>query len=93
MGSIPTGNCYFLDKKAGRGKTFLVNVICDRIRGKGYIACITDFTAFSVTFYERGRTAHLIVGIFVRENALDLQSIISVYSERAEVFRHAALIV
>lgn len=93
MGSIPTGDCYFFNGKAGRGKTFLVNAICDRIRGEGYIACIIGFTALSVTLYERGRTAHLMFGILVRENASDLQLTISVYSRRAEVFRHAALIV
>jgi hypothetical protein len=71
----------------------LVNVICDRIRGEGHIACITGLTAFSVTFYERGRIAHSMFGIPVRENALDLQLIISVYFGRAEVLRHAVLIV
>jgi predicted ATPase len=93
MGSIPTGNCYFLDGKAGREKTFLVNAICDRIRGKRHIACITGSIAFSVTLYERGRTAHSMFGIPVRENASDLQSTISIYSGRAEVLQHTALIV
>jgi predicted ATPase len=37
--SIGMGGCYFLDGKAGRGKTFLVNAICNRIRGEGHIAC------------------------------------------------------
>jgi hypothetical protein len=27
--SILTGGCFFLDRKAGRGKTFLVNAICN----------------------------------------------------------------
>jgi hypothetical protein len=93
MGSIPTGNCYFLDKKAGREKTFLINAICDRIRDKRHITCITGSTAFSVTLYERDRTAHSIFGIPVRENASDLQSTISIYSGRAEILQHTALIV
>jgi hypothetical protein len=84
IGSIPRGGCYFLNGKAGKKKTFLVNAICNRIRGAGHIACITGLTAFSVTLYERGRTAHSMFGIPVRENASKLQSTISVFSGRAE---------
>ena len=67
--SIGMGGCYFLDSKAGREKTFLVNAICNRIRGEGHIACITGSTALSVTLYERGRTAHSMFGIPVQENS------------------------
>jgi hypothetical protein len=42
--SIGNGGCLFLDSKAGRGKTFLVNAICNRLRGQGQIACITGST-------------------------------------------------
>ena len=91
--SIGTGSCYFLDGKAGQGKTFLVNAICNRIRGEGCIACITGTTALSVTLYERGRTAHSMFGISVQENSSDLVSKISIFSGRAEVLQWAALIV
>jgi PIF1-like helicase len=91
--SIGTGGCCFLDGKAGRGKTFLVNAICNRIRGEGRIACITGSTALSVTLYERGRTAHSMFGIPVQENSSDLVSKISIFSGRAEVLRRAVLIV
>lgn len=93
LNSINLGGCYFLDGKAGRGKTFLVNAICNRIRGEGYIACITGSTALSVTLYERGRTAHSMFGIPVQENSSDLVSKVSIFSGRAEVLRQAALIV
>lgn len=92
MRSIPTGGYYFLDKKAGKEKTFLVNAIYNRIRGVGHIACIIGLTTLSVTFYKKGRTAHSIFSIPVQKNTSDLQSIISIYSGRAEILRHAALI-
>ena len=93
LNSIGIGGCYFLDGKAGRGKTFLVNAICNRIRGEGRIACITGSTALSVTLYERGRTAHSMFGIPVKENSSELVSKISIFSGRADVLRRAALIV
>jgi predicted ATPase len=89
--SIGMGGCYFLDGKAGRGKTFLVNAICNRIRGKGHIACITGLTALSVTLYERERTAHSMFGIPVQENSSDLVSRISIFFGRADVLRRAVL--
>jgi hypothetical protein len=65
IGSIPTGDCYFLDGKAGREKTFLINAICDRIRGKGHIACITGLTALGATLYKKSRTAYSMFGISI----------------------------
>jgi predicted ATPase len=91
--SIRRGGCFFLDGKAGRGKTFLVNAICNRIRGQGRIAYITGATALSVTLYERGRTAHSMFGIPVNESASNLVSKISAFSGRAEVLRRADMIV
>jgi predicted ATPase len=38
LNSTGMGGCYFLDGKAGRGKTFLVNAVRNRIRGEGRIA-------------------------------------------------------
>jgi predicted ATPase len=58
---------YFIDGKAGRGKTFLVRAICDTIRSQGDIVIIAGSTALSATLYERGRTAHSIFGIPVLE--------------------------
>jgi predicted ATPase len=91
--SIGNGACFFLDGKAGRGKTFLVNAICNRLRGQGQIACITGSTALSVTLYERERTSHSMFGISVQEGSSELVSKVSIFSGRAEVLRRAALIV
>jgi hypothetical protein len=76
--SFDKGDRYFLDGKAGRGKTCLENAICNRIRSEGRIACITGSTALNVTLYERGRTAHSMFGIPVQENSSDLVSRISI---------------
>jgi len=54
---------FFVDGRAGRGKTFLMAAICDRIRGDGGIVCVVGTTALSVIHYERGRTAHSAFGI------------------------------
>jgi len=91
--SVGNGGCFFLDGKAGRGKTFLVNAICNRLRGQGQIVCITGSTALSATLYERGRTAHSMFGIPVQEGSSNLVSKISLFSGRAEVLRRSALIV
>jgi DNA replication protein DnaC len=47
-----------VDGKAGRGKTFLVNVICDNIRSRGLIVLLTAMAAFAAQLYPGGRTTH-----------------------------------
>lgn len=91
--AIGSGGYFFLDGKAGRGKTFSVNAIYNRIRGQGRISCITGTTALSVTLYERGRTAHSMFGIPVNKSASNLVSKISAFSGRAEVLKREDLIV
>lgn len=48
----------FIDGKAGRGKTFLVNVICDKVRSMGRIVLPTATSAFAAQLYPGGRTTH-----------------------------------
>jgi hypothetical protein len=48
----------FIDGKAGRGKTFLVNVLCDWWRGTGNIVLATATSAFAAQLYPGGRTTH-----------------------------------
>lgn len=59
--------CFFLDGKAGRGKTFTVNVLVNKLRQMDYIVIICGSTALSITLYERGRTACPTFGIPVIE--------------------------
>lgn len=48
----------FVDGKAGRGKTFLINTICDELRSQGKIVIPTATSAFAAQLYSGGRTAH-----------------------------------
>src|ERR1700730_8146953 len=48
----------FIDGKAGRGKTFLVNVLCQSVRASGGIAMATATSAFAAQLYPGGRTTH-----------------------------------
>jgi hypothetical protein len=48
----------FIDGKAGRGKTFLVNAICDYIRSQRRIVLPTATSAFAALLYPGGRTTH-----------------------------------
>ncbi|KDQ23455.1 hypothetical protein PLEOSDRAFT_171221 [Pleurotus ostreatus PC15] len=48
----------FIDGKAGRGKTFLVNAICDVLRSEGRIVIPTATAAFAAQLYPGGRTTH-----------------------------------
>ncbi|KFA70977.1 hypothetical protein S40288_10334 [Stachybotrys chartarum IBT 40288] len=90
--AVSRGRCFFVDGKAGRGKTFLMNALCNRVRGEGSVVCITGSTALSVIFYERGRTAHSMFGIPVRQGASDFASSVFPTSPRAELLRQAALV-
>jgi len=48
----------FIDGKAGRGKTYLVNVLCDWVRGHNMIVLPTATSAFAAQMYKGGRTTH-----------------------------------
>lgn len=50
----------FIDGKAGRGKTFLLNTICDAVRATGLIVIPTATSAFAAQLYPGGRTAHSV---------------------------------
>lgn len=48
----------FIDGKAGRGKTFLMNAICDAVRLRNRIVIPTATSAFAAQLYRGGRTTH-----------------------------------
>ncbi|KAJ6465569.1 PIF1-like helicase-domain-containing protein [Mycena vitilis] len=50
--------CLFVDGKAGRGKTMLVNTLCDKVRSLGRIVIPTATAAFAAQLYPGGRTTH-----------------------------------
>ena len=53
----------FIDGKAGRGKTFLVNTLCAWVRAEGKIALPTATSAFAAQLYPGGRTTHSTFGV------------------------------
>ena len=53
----------FIDRKAGRGKTFLVNILCAWVRSTGRIALPTATSAFAAQLYPGGRTTHSTFGV------------------------------
>ena len=50
--------CMFVDGKAGRGKTFLINALCEYVRAQGHIVIPTATAAFAAQLYPGGRTTH-----------------------------------
>ncbi|KAI0743845.1 DNA helicase Pif1 like protein, partial [Daedaleopsis nitida] len=52
--------CAFVDGKAGRGKTFLVNTICNKLRAEGHIVLPTATSAFAAQLYPGGKTTHSV---------------------------------
>jgi len=48
----------FVDGKAGRGKTFLINAVCNKVRAMGRIVLPTATAAFAAHLYPGGRTTH-----------------------------------
>ena len=55
----------FIDGKAGRGKTFLVNILCAWVRSEGGIALPTATSAFAAQLYPGGRTTHSTFGVSI----------------------------
>jgi len=48
----------FIDGKAGRGKTFLINAICDKVCSLRRIVILTTIAAFAAQLYPGGHTIH-----------------------------------
>jgi hypothetical protein len=59
----------FIDGKAGRGKTFLVNTLCAWIRAVGRITLPTATSAFAAQLYPGGRTTHSTFGVSLQSIA------------------------
>jgi hypothetical protein len=62
-GSFPPTSVFYLDGRAGRGKSFVVIALCAKLRSFNLLPIITGSSALSVTMHERGRTAHATFGI------------------------------
>ena len=58
---------FFIEGRPSQGKTFLVDAICSRLQSEGLIILIVGSSALTATLYERGRTAHSMFGIPVKD--------------------------
>ena len=65
--SIQQPHCYFLEGKAGHGKTYTVNTIVNYLQGQYYIVLICGSTALSVILYDKGYTAHNLFKIPINQ--------------------------
>jgi PIF1 helicase. len=58
---------FFIEGKPGRGKTFVLDALCCRLRSDGLIVLIVGTSALAATLYEGGRTAHNLFQLPVTE--------------------------
>lgn len=68
LASIMNGEplCLFVDGKAGRGKTMLINTLCDKVRSLGRIVLPTATAAFAAQLYPGGRTTHSAFKVLIK---------------------------
>ncbi|RIB24978.1 PIF1-like helicase-domain-containing protein [Gigaspora rosea] len=83
----------FLDGKAGRGKTFLINAICHLIRAKSCIVLPCGTTALAAQLYEGGHATHSLFRVPVEENNANIEPSIKFHSNRADLICAAKLII
>jgi PIF1-like helicase len=55
----------FINSKAGRGKTFLVNILYNWVRGHGLIVLPTTTSAFAAQMYPGGQTTHSMFKVYI----------------------------
>ena len=87
----------FLNGKARRRKTFLMNCLVTSLRAQSAIVLVVGSTALSIIYYNRGRTAHSTFGIPVIEvrhpNLLNLLWLMhTVLEQFKDDLQHKALI-
>ena len=63
----PNFPLFFLEGKPGQGKTFVVNAICNQLRGENHIVLVVGSSALAATLYDGGQTAHNLFQIPVTE--------------------------
>ena len=83
----------FIDGKAGRGKSYVVECLTWLLRSKEEIVLVTGSTALSVVGYDRGRTAHSTFGIPVKEDNSDISCRIRPGSAQAKLICAAKFII
>ena len=84
---------YFVDGKAGRGKTYVLSAIILKLRSLGFSILTVGTSALSATLYPEGRTAHSTFGVPVREGEAELRSTVNPNSAYARYLSTTDLIV
>jgi PIF1-like helicase/Helitron helicase-like domain at N-terminus len=82
-------HAFFLDGKAGRGKTFLMDAIVSKLRLSNFIVLVVGSTALSVTSYDRGRTAHSTFSIPVKDGNFEFECTVKEGSAKWQMIESA----
>ncbi|EKM52951.1 uncharacterized protein PHACADRAFT_98416, partial [Phanerochaete carnosa HHB-10118-sp] len=82
----------FIDGKAGRGKTFLINAICDYLRAQGNIVLPTATSGYAAQLYPGGRTTHSTFKVPINDRNELLKSPITARSSRGDLINRARAI-
>ena len=89
------GGFFFIQGKAGRGKSTLMNLIAAQIRSAGYITLATALTGVAALDHELGHTSHTMFKIPVTDTGgqvIEVSCGVDNASARAELLRHVDLI-
>ncbi|KAG0636986.1 hypothetical protein HOY80DRAFT_890408, partial [Tuber brumale] len=74
---------FFIECKAGRGKSFTAGIIINRHYSERHIVLVVGSTTLSVAKYERIRPVHSEFVIHITQNDMELQSPIALHSQHA----------
>lgn len=92
------GKLFFLQGRAGTGKTYTLNILREYAETIGNVVEIAATTGIAATLYKGGRTVHSLLGLGIddKDSSDGSSSRSSKYgprSERAKLLRRAALII
>ena len=94
-GDGATSRCFYLDGKAGTGKTFVMETIAATLRARGDIVLICAFTGLAASLHEGGMTAHRLFHLPLHVGPAIESSVVSnvdAETPTAQLLREAALI-
>ncbi|KAK4702244.1 ATP-dependent DNA helicase PIF1, partial [Phenoliferia sp. Uapishka_3] len=87
------GRSFFLEAKAGCGKTYVLQALAAHLRSEGLIVLISASTGLAASLHTRGRTIHTLFRVPVNENNSNLRSLIEFHSSRAQLIHNSAAVV
>jgi len=65
--SVSVAQLYFLNGKAGWGKTFLMHYLVTQFKVEGDAVLVVSTTSLSIIYYDYNRTTHSTFKISVKE--------------------------